>query len=273
MTLLFSEATPDTGHYTYPYVVWGFPERGESPADFLQAGFLPSSVNLDRFYLCRQLRLPLKAWKPSSENRRVLRKGERYSCTLVPRRDFDYSPGRRGSWLRYAAARFGPGVMPEERLDRLMGAPVVSHLLHFTDSANDTDVGTVLLYLEPPRVAFYYYAFYELDLAPLGVGMHLMTRAAMQFADAGYAHLHLGTCYHRRALYKTQFSGIEFFNGFRWSSNLAELRHLIDTPGDGRHRLETPAFVSLQPEPLAVLATQGGFRGPRRDPHTPSPSA
>ena len=34
MKLAFSESQPDYDHYIFPYAVWAFPERGETPADF-----------------------------------------------------------------------------------------------------------------------------------------------------------------------------------------------------------------------------------------------
>ena len=152
MKLLFSEAVPDYAHYCYPYAVWGFLEPGETPADAYAAGFLPGLPTLERFYLARQIRIPLAGWKPNSENRRVLRKSDGLRCTLIPRADFDYTETRRDAWLAYAAAKWGEGVMPRERLDRLMTGAVVNHLLHFTD-ATGADAGTALCYVESPRVA------------------------------------------------------------------------------------------------------------------------
>jgi hypothetical protein len=58
MKLLFSERSSDYDHYQFPYAIWAVPETGETPADIFNAGFLPSSRNLDRFYLCRQVRVP-----------------------------------------------------------------------------------------------------------------------------------------------------------------------------------------------------------------------
>ena len=49
--LLFSEQNSDYEHYQFPYAIWAVPEDGESPADIFNAGFLPSSRNLDRFHL------------------------------------------------------------------------------------------------------------------------------------------------------------------------------------------------------------------------------
>lgn len=254
MKLLFSEAAPDPTHYVYPYVVWGFLEPGETPADALAAGFLPGSPELDRFYLVRQIRVPLQEWKPSSENRRLLRKTDRWRAELIPRAAFDYSVRRRAAWLTFAEARFGAGAMPGERLDRLMSGAVVTHLLHFTDEPTGAEVGTALLFLEAPRVAFYYFAFQTLAPEVRPAGMAMMTQAVEQFAQAGWTYLHLGSCYSEKALYKVQFEPLEFFNGFRWSRNISELKHLIRTTPEGRHRLETPEFLAFQPAPLSEWA-------------------
>ena len=61
MKLLFSEAKADYGNYIFPYAIWAFPEAGETAADLFQCGFLPSSRELDRFYLCRQVRVASEA--------------------------------------------------------------------------------------------------------------------------------------------------------------------------------------------------------------------
>jgi len=260
MKLLFSEAVPDPLHYVYPYVVWGFLEPGETPADALAAGFLPSTPAVDRFYLVRQIRVPLSEWKATSENRRVLRLASSMRVELIPRAAFEYSAIRRASWLAFAEARFGCGVMSGERLDRLMAAAVVTHLLHFTDGITGADLGTVLLYLEAPCLAFYYYAFYSLAPEARHVGMAMMTRAVEHFAQAGVSYLYLGSCYHESALYKTQFEPLEFFNGFRWSRNREELKHLIRVALAGKHRLETPEFLSFQSAPPSELAAPSSFR-------------
>ncbi len=87
MKLIFSEQTVDYAHYQFGYAIWAIPEAGETPADIFSAGFLcPLSRQLDRFYLCRQIRVNLERFELSSENRRVLRKGEDIEVNLVPAR-------------------------------------------------------------------------------------------------------------------------------------------------------------------------------------------
>jgi len=263
MKLLFSEAKPDYANYIFPYAIWAFPEAGETPADLFNAGFVPSSRNLDRFYLCRQLRVSLKAFTPSSENRRILRKGEGLKVELIPRAQFDFTPARREFFKTYADAKFGRDVMTYARLDALFASPIISHLLVFTDGQTGVEVGVATLYVEPPALAFYYYAFYDLAHANRSLGMFMMTAAAKLFAEQGCKHLYLGSCYAENALYKTQFAGAEFFAGFRWSANLAELKYLIQR-GQGevrQHLLESEEYRSgFGGEDLQALAGAAGFQ-------------
>ena len=244
MKLLFSESKADYAHYCYSYAIWAVPEAGETPADIFNAGFLPASRNLDRFYLCRQIRVNLAQFELSSENRRILRKGQGIKMELVPREKFDYTPARRQFFKSYAETRFGPEIMTFERLDSLFASPVISHLMVFSEAQSGAEIGVAVLYLEGSALAYYYYAFYDLNYLSRNLGMFMMTSTVEWFAGRGCLHIYLGTCYSEKALYKTQFAGVEFFNGFRWSQNLPELKHLLqrDLKAGHQHLLETEDY-------------------------------
>ena len=262
MKLLFSEHNSDYAHYQFPYVIWAVPEADETAADLFNLGFLPSSRNLDRFYLCRQVRVDLRKFRLSSENRRILRKGDGIALRLVPRAEFEYTPDRRRFYKTYADIKFGKDVMSYERLDSLFASPIISHLLVFTDTAKSAEVGTATLFLEG-GIAYYYYAFYDLNYYSRNLGMFMMTSAIAHFAKAGMAHLYLGTCYSRNALYKTQFAGAEFFNGFRWSDDLAELKFIIrlDQQPPPQHLLETEEYRErFHGTDLAKIASASSFQ-------------
>ena len=263
MKLLFSEQNSDYENYQFPYAIWAIPETGETPADIFNAGFLPSSRQLDRFYLCRQVRVNLAKFKPSSENRRILRKGAGIEVKLVPRDKFDYSPERRQFFKTYADIKFGKDVMTFERLDGLFSAPIISHLLVFTDTATGKEIGVATLYLEGKALAFYYYAFYDLNYYARNLGMFMMTSAVAEFTARGTRQLYLGTCYLESALYKTQFAGAEFFNGFRWSDDLDELKFIIrrDQKELRQHLLETEAYRDeFYKGDLGKITAASGFR-------------
>ncbi len=263
MKLLFSEQNSDYENYQFPYAIWALPEEGETPADIFDAGFLPSSRDLDRFYLCRQVRVNLAKFKVSSENRRILRKGKGIGVELVPRENYDYTPDRRTFFKTYADIKFGKDVMSFERLDALFAAPIISHLLVFTDTETGKEIGVATLYLEGKALAFYYYAFYDLNYYARNLGMFMMTSAVALFAEHGKKHLYLGTCYSDAALYKTQFIGAEFFNGFRWSANLQELKFLLhrDLKDLRQHLLETDAYRDeFYNGDLGRISGASGFR-------------
>ena len=244
MKLLFSEQNSDYEHYQFPYAIWAVPEADETPSEIFNAGFLPSSRNLDRFYLCRQVRVNLARFKPSSENRRILRKGAGIEVKLVPRDKYNYTPAKRDFFKTYADIKFGKDVMTCERLEALFSSPIISHLLVFADAENGNEVGVATLYIEDRELAYYYYAFYDLNYYARNLGMFMMTSAVALFAGRGFKQLYLGTCYSQTALYKTQFAGAEFFNGFRWSDDLDELKFIIrrDNKELDQHLLETTEY-------------------------------
>jgi len=257
--LLFSEQNSDYDNYQFPYAIWAVPEAGETPADIFDAGFLPSSRNLDRFYLCRQIRVNLAKFQPSSENRRIVRKGAGIEVKLVPRDKYNYTPDRRQFFKTYADIKFGKDVMTFERF----GSPIISHLLVFTDAKTGGEIGVATLYLEGKALAFYYYAFYDLNYYARNLGMFMMTSAAALFAERGFKQLYLGTCYSQTALYKTQFAGAEFFNGFRWSDDLDELKFIIkrDKKELTQHLLETDEYRDeFYQGDLAKISDASAFR-------------
>ena len=247
MKLLFSEHKADYGHYVFPYAVWGVPEAGESPGDFFDQGFLPSSRDLDRFYLCRGVRVNLGKYRPDSENRRIQRKCGGISAKLIPRADFEYTRERREFCKTYADIKFGQDTMTHERLDSLFNGKITSHLLVFQDTQTGGEIGIATLFLEPDRMAYYYYAFYDLKYYRRNLGVFMMTAAVELFAAQKFECLYLGSCYSRNALYKTQFAGAEFFNGVRWSGDFKELKYLIKREEHPvrQHLLETKEYQDL----------------------------
>lgn len=241
MKLLFSEAPSDYANYLFPYVVWGFLEADDRPADAFARGFLPSLPDLSRFYLCRQIRVRLDAFRPSSENRRILRKGEGLELSIVPRDHFEWTPSRRTFCESYAQARWTSAPAPG-RIDRLFHAPLTTHVAVFLDG-DGVDRGLVTLYRDG-GTWFYSNAFFEPD-APPGRGAFLMTSVVQRLAQEHGEFLHLGTCYSRSALYKTPFAGVEFSTGNGWSADLEDLKFRIrrEEAHPVGHLLEDPEYL------------------------------
>jgi len=146
--------------------------------------------------------------------------------------------------LSYAGQKFAPGAMTADRLDGLLAAKIVSHVLVFSDT-DAKDVGIVFLYLHELELAFYYYAFYDLNYFKQSLGMYMMTAAVIELQKRSFKHVYLGSCYSKNALYKTQFQGAQFFTGFRWSDNLEELKFLLERDSGlvTQHLLENQGYL------------------------------
>ena len=227
MKLAFSEYKPLHDKYVYPYAIWAFPEEGEKPADLYAKGFLPSAKDLSRYYMTRSVRVDLKQFKISSENKRILKKIEHVDFKLIKRKDFDFDKKWKKFCLDYAENRWGERVMPPGRLKELFEKEITSDVLVFTDQESKKDIGLITVFNDENKIAHYYYAFYDLSYFNNNLGMFMMTQTVKLLAENGFDYLYLGTCYSRNSMYKKQFSGVEFWNGFKWTQNMKELKYLI----------------------------------------------
>jgi len=156
MKLLFSEQNSTTNITSFP-TPSGPCRAGETPSDIST----PAScvvADLDRFYLCRQVRVALAKFKPSSENRRILRKGAGIDVKLVPRDKYNYTPERREFFKTYADIKFGKDVMTFERLTRCLARPSF-RICSCSPTRRRTGNRRRHALSEGKALAFYYYAF------------------------------------------------------------------------------------------------------------------
>ena len=259
MRILLSEARPDYAGYVFPYAVWGFPEPGDTPSTALSLGFLPSARDLSRWYLCRQVRVPLDKFRPNSENRRILRKGGGIAAEILPLEAFRATPERVDLCLEEARARWS-SPPSRERIEGIFRPPYTTHVAVFRDP-DGAEAGYVALLVDGDA-AFYSNAFPRPGHPFGSLGMFLMTETVRLLAERGLAHVHLGTCYSRSALYKTAFDGVEFYDGLRWSGRMDSLKAMIARQDAGSgHLLEDPDWVGrFLPEGLEEEARRSGLR-------------
>ncbi|MFT3847320.1 MAG: hypothetical protein QM739_01190 [Propionivibrio sp.] len=155
--------------------------------------------------------------------------------------------------------------MSYERLDSLFNSLVTSHVLVFTETATGAEIGLATLYVEGDRMAFYYYAFYDLAHPNRSLGLFMMTTAAKLFTERDCGYLYLGSCYSDSALYKTQFTGFEFFTGASWSESLAELKFILSRqqqPELKQHLLEDEPIAPVFPVVSYLISRlRVGFMG------------
>jgi len=137
------------------------PEPGETPSDIFNAGFLRRRATSTAFTSAAGAG-ELAKFKPSSENRRILRKGAGIDVKLVPRDKYNYTPDR-GNFQDLRRHQIRQGCDDVRAARRAVWLAIISHLLVFTDTKTGAEIGAATLYIEGRELAYYYYAFYDLN--------------------------------------------------------------------------------------------------------------
>jgi arginine-tRNA-protein transferase len=228
MIIFRSESFVDYKTYTFNYATYCIKEeKGELP-EIYASGFLPysndMSLNRETYYLARSLRVSLSDFKPSSENRRVLRKIEPFapSFEIIPKNEFDIrDPQFKNYCLEFAGKRFSEPISGE-RLDYILHSDSFSHIFQF--KLGDRTVGYVISILEGDTL-HYWFAFFDLDQPELALGKWMMFSVINWASQHDLSYVYLGTCYGEKSLYKVRdFKGLSFFDGNRWDNDIKMLK-------------------------------------------------
>lgn len=240
MKVFVSESTPHYGSYTFPYAIYCVAESQDELAAVYGAGFLPYTGNWQLgtgfphnvFYLARSLRVDLHQFRLSSENRRVLRRagdqvalGEPLALASAEGAALVGSQAFSDFCCAYADKHFVGGSMSAERLRFVLSRSAATHLFRF-GRANEAPLAYVLAMISPGECLHYWFAWLDDSaMQSMHIGNVAMLSVVQWAQNAGLRHIYLGTVYHEKALYKVRpFSGVQWFTGSHWSSDVVELK-------------------------------------------------
>lgn len=220
--------------YSFSYANYCVKEKGDKLADIYTAGYLPYSGSpgvKDVFYMARSARVPLTSLKFSSENRRVAGKFDgQLMRKLVPFKNCDAKDKNfKNFCVNYFTKRHGPAVMPKERLETLFNADLITHIVSYH---RDEKPAAYVLEVGDKDMVHFWYSFYDTSLIHQSLGMWLMLDSARHARNAGKKYFYIGTVYGEKALYKTAFENIEFWNGRKWVAGKKELKNLGRSDGE-----------------------------------------
>ena len=252
MKIFFSEYKNDYASYTFSYAPYC---KIESPSDLPSAyaqGFLPYSgdINLaaDIFYMARSVRVDLKNFADTSENRRIDRKIAELNIemqlikkpeALVNSEDF------LNFCMRNADERFSAGSMNVERMRYIVNRSYFTHLFIFKNA--EKILGYVFAVLENDML-HYWFGFYDLDYAHFSIGKWMMWRTIKWAEAQKLNHVYLGTAYFSKALYKVRdHKGIEFFDCTSWNADTKLLKMLCEKD-DNATEIKSDAFKNINSE-------------------------
>lgn len=224
MQLVFSEYPSNYEQYQFPYQVWAIESSFSERDELLRQGFIPSRARVGLWYLARSMRINLKDFQISSENRRVIKNTSDFTYQIKQTGDWRLPPAELAWVIDFAEQKTG-GAFAVSSIKRVFEQRLSTVVFVWRDSSGKT-VGYVPV-MQTDRAVFYWLAFYKPELFKSGLGSRMMLEVLDWAQGDGKAFGYLGTVYSNSSLYKTNFSGWEFFNGWQWSSDKELLKYLI----------------------------------------------
>ncbi len=186
-------------------------------------GWLFGRTEKGYMYETRSLRVDLSKFELSSENRRILRKNEDVSLLsyTLPYEKYSWEIGKLGK--NFYTTKFGDGTFSANKIKELLTSTNSNFNRLLVYTLNNEAIGYAIC-LETNGILHYSYPFYNLgnDLPNLGIGM--MTKAIVWAKENNKKYVYLGSVKDQAALYKLQFSGLEWWDKQTWSANLDKLK-------------------------------------------------
>lgn len=207
--------------------LYGEREASELATVIYTNGYLPYSgaAGLQNiFYTARSARVVLQAFSLSSENRRIAKKFDgQFKKERIAASHFVPSDAFFEFCCTYFAQKHGEKSMPKERLHTILTSSLISTIITYTKDA--TPVAYVLEVEDGP-MGHFWFSFYDLSYSRQSLGLWLMLDCIRDAKERGLTHYYLGTVYGEKALYKTNFEPLEWWDGKQWSADIRSLKEL-----------------------------------------------
>ncbi|MDE1966896.1 MAG: hypothetical protein KGI45_02370 [Patescibacteria group bacterium] len=193
-------------------------------SEMYEKGYVFTRLGKGVMHQTRSVRIDLSKFELSSENRRILKKVPRVMLSerKAPVADYDFRLGKMAK--DFYDTKFGPGIMSAQKVKEMLTDASKSNfnlMLDFSDPE-----GHAICYAGPAML-HYSYPFYPLGSSPKDMGLGMMTKAAEWARSSGKRHIYLGSLQRPSDTYKLQFSGLEWFDGKAWQTDLDAVKKIL----------------------------------------------
>ena len=200
-------------------------EAGDSLQQLYALGYLPYSGARELhniFYDARSARIVVPRFELTSENRRIAKKFDgQFTKKRVPIANFKVDEAFVTFCLGYFAQKHGARAMPRERLETIMHSGLITTVVIYQSGAR---TAAYVLEVREGSIGHYWFSFYDLAYARQSLGLWLMLDCLREAKASGLAYYYLGTVYGEKALYKTNFEPLEWWDGTGWSGDRGLLK-------------------------------------------------
>ncbi len=176
----------------------------------------------------RSVRIDLKKFALTSENRRILKKvgadgktgGLGLNVTTLPFLNYNWTIGRLAK--DFYEAKFGVGIMSANKIKEMLTDVEKSNF----NTLLSYKLGYAICYSNS-EILHYSFPFYDLSSAPKDMGLGMMVEAVQYAQDSGKRYIYLGSLQRPGDTYKLQFEGLEWFDGKAWRDNLGSVKEIL----------------------------------------------
>lgn len=189
----------------------------ENIAHMYDRGFVFTRPEKGLMKQTRSVRIDLSKFELSSENRRILRKGEEITMTphSIPYSGYSWEIGKLAKDFYDTKAG---GAFSANKIKEIL---TTDH--NFTHLYQYSALGYAICYRDT-SILHYSYPFYDLLKAPKDMGMIMMTKAVVDAQEKKLKYVYLGSLQRPTDVYKFQFSGIEWFDGTAWQKDIEQAK-------------------------------------------------
>lgn len=224
MQYKFKEYQGKSKEYQYPYNIYLIRENKDETSKIYDLGFLPTRMEEDLFYLSRNVRIDLKNFELTSENRRILKKIQGLELQNIELKDIHYEYSIGNIALEYFKEKFDRKIISTQKLKWLFESGFFTNLIKYTK--DNEEIGYCIA-MESNNLLHYAYPFYKKEFLNTNIGIGMMLKAIIHAKEENKQYVYLGTTYTKDSLYKLQFKGLEWFNGQEWSKDIDKLKEII----------------------------------------------
>lgn len=197
-------------------------------------GFVMTRKDIGHMEKVRSVRIDLKKFEESSENRRILRKfNHLVELRTLPYENYSWEIHKLGK--DFYDTKFGSDTFSANKIKEIFTDITKSNfnsvLVYINPEQNTHDGYCICLEIkEEKKIIHYCYPFYKLDLINSSFGIFMMTYAIKKFKEEGFDYIYLGSAHSSESKYKLQFKGLEWFDETKnqWSVDIEELKNRIN---------------------------------------------
>lgn len=190
-------------------------------------GYLFTRIGKGVMHQTRSLRIDLTKFELSSENRRIFKKIPNLSIKLyqLPLSNYQFSIGKMAK--DFYDTKFGPKIMSAQKVKEMLTDTQKSNFNALLEFEQDNKTFGFTISYSSPNILHYSYPFYDLQKCPKDTGLAMMINAIIFAKSSGKKYIYLGSLQRPNDTYKLQFSGLEWFDGKDWSTNLEEAKKIL----------------------------------------------